>query len=88
MIVTGGLRGAGDTRWPLIISLIGFLGVRIPGACLLAFHEFHLLGTSLTIHGWGWSVEGAWWAMVADVVLRGFLVLGRLWHGAWKKVDV
>jgi len=88
MIVTGGLRGAGDTRWPLIFTLIGFLGIRIPGACLLAYDQFNLLGTGLIIRGWGWSVEGAWWAMVADVVARSLLVLGRLWQGAWKKLDV
>ena len=30
MILTGALRGAGDTRWPLLFTLIGFLVVRIP----------------------------------------------------------
>ena len=30
MILTGALRGAGDTRWPLLFTLIGFLAVRIP----------------------------------------------------------
>ncbi len=34
MVLAGALRGAGDTRWPLLITLIGFLGVRIPARWL------------------------------------------------------
>jgi len=26
-ILTGGLRGAGDTRWPLAITFVGLLGI-------------------------------------------------------------
>ncbi|QDU96719.1 Multidrug resistance protein MdtK [Lignipirellula cremea] len=87
MIVTGGLRGAGDTRWPLLFTLIGFLGVRIPGACWLAYDQI-TLWDGFVITGWNWSVEGAWWAMVCDVVLRSLLVTGRLWQGAWKDARV
>ena len=32
MVLTGALRGAGDTRWPLAITLVGYLGIRLPGA--------------------------------------------------------
>ncbi len=38
MVLTGALRGSGDTRWPLLFTLIGFFGVRFPVAWLLAFH--------------------------------------------------
>lgn len=43
-VLTGALRGAGDTRWPLLFTFIGFLGVRIPLAYLLGYT-------------WGWGVE-------------------------------
>ncbi len=34
MILTGALRGAGDTRWPLINTFVGLLMIRIPtGNC-------------------------------------------------------
>ena len=45
-ILTGGLRGAGDTRWPLAITFIGLLGLRIPGACLLAWDHIAIPGTA------------------------------------------
>jgi Na+-driven multidrug efflux pump len=72
MIVLGGiLRGAGDTRAMLVISLSGILGVRIPLA-------FWLSSESL-----GWGLWGMWLAMLLDVVVR-FLMLGaRFLGGAW-----
>lgn len=74
-ILSGALRGAGDTRWPLFFTMVGYLGVRIPLTYLLAHH-------------WGYGVKGAWMAMVADVCVRCLLVVWRFWHGGWKRVVV
>ena len=35
IVLTGALRGAGDTRYPILLTWIGFLVVRIPLAYLL-----------------------------------------------------
>ena len=88
MILTGALRGAGDTVWPLVFTLAGLLCVRLPGACWMAWDTvpIPLLGLSLT--GLGWGVAGAWCAMVADVVLRSVLVLIRFEQGGWQRVRV
>ena len=75
MIVNGALRGAGDTRWPLLFSLVGYLGIRLPAAYLLAFT-------------YGMGVAGAWYAMVLDLVLRCIMINIRFWHGGWQKVEV
>ncbi|MEX0676841.1 MAG: MATE family efflux transporter [Pirellulales bacterium] len=74
-VLTGALRGAGDTRWPLAFTFIGFLGVRLPVAYLLVL-------------AWHWGVTGAWYAMVADLAVRCALVCFRFTHGGWKRVDV
>jgi putative MATE family efflux protein len=74
-VLTGALRGAGDTRWPLLITLIGFLGVRMPLAYGLSF--------SL-----GWGVRGAWYAMTIDLTLRCVLVVARFCQGGWQRLDV
>jgi putative MATE family efflux protein len=87
-ILTGALRGAGDTRWPLLFTFIGFVGVRLPGACLLAWEEVAIPLTGISIPGFGWGVMGAWYAMVADTVLRSILVLIRFFQGGWKNVRV
>ena len=88
MVFLGALRGSGDTAWPLAITFIGLVGVRIPGACLLAWDELPvpLLGLALPAAGLG--VAGAWYAMIADVILRSLLAAGRFFHGGWQKVRV
>ena len=88
MILAGALRGAGDTRWPLAISLVGYLGIRIPGACLLAWDVVALPWTDFALPGCGWGVLGAWYAMLADTLLRSVLVVARFGHGGWKRVKV
>lgn len=88
MILTGALRGAGDTRWPLVVTVLGLLGIRLPGACLLAWEVVRIPGTHLELTGLGWLVEGAWMAMVADLIVRSLLVTWRFWQGGWKRVRV
>jgi Na+-driven multidrug efflux pump len=88
MVLSGALRGAGDTRWTLAITFIGLVGVRVPGACLLAWDEAPLPLTDLAIPGLGLGVAGAWYAMVADVILRSVLMTGRFLQGGWKTVRV
>jgi putative MATE family efflux protein len=88
MILTGALRGAGDTRWPLLFTLIGFVGVRIPGAMLLSLDEVNLPLLGLVLPGYGLGVIGAWYAMVADIIVRALLVSSRFLHGGWMRTEV
>jgi len=88
MVLTGALRGAGDTRWPLAVTLVGFLGIRLPGACLLAWSEISLPFSGYALHGLGWGVIGAWYAMLADTIVRSLLILARFWHGGWRRAKV
>lgn len=87
-ILTGGLRGAGDTRWSLLITFTGLVGIRLPGACFLAWDQVLIPGLNLAIPGMGWGVAGAWWAMTTDVVVRSILISGRFLHGGWRSVRV
>jgi putative MATE family efflux protein len=85
MITSGALRGAGDTRWPLVVSLIGFVGVRLPAAVLLAHESVALPLVGITLAGFGYGVMGAWLAMVADIVVRSLLISLRFVQGGWLK---
>ena len=84
MILSGALRGAGDTRWTLMTTALGLILVRIPGACWLAWYGVRVPGTDWVVAG----VIGAWVAMVADVAVRGLLLLGRFYHGGWRTIKV
>jgi putative MATE family efflux protein len=79
-ILGGALRGAGDTRWPWVIVLFGYLAVRLPLTYLLA--------TPTAAGGLGWGLYGAWVAMFADLHVRGVLVAARFLHGGWKHTRV
>ncbi len=90
MVMTGALRGAGDTRWTLLVTFIGMLLVRIPLAYWLAWKTIgiHLPGFDLSISGLGLGVRGAWYAMITDLAVRGLLMTFRFAQGEWKHVEV
>jgi putative MATE family efflux protein len=74
-ILAGGLRGAGDTRWPLYST---FLGIWV-GRVLLA---------TLFIQVFGWGLWGAWVAMALDQVGRSLFISYRFKSGHWKYIRV
>ena len=88
IILTGSLRGAGDTKWPLIFSMIGLVVIRIPIAYYLAWDEFTVPVLDWHVTGMNLGVIGAWYAMVVDIIIRSLLVGGRFLHGGWKHVKV
>ena len=73
-IMSGGLRGAGDTRWPLYTKLISTWGVRLPLVIGLI-----TLGLGLT---------GVWIAMGADFAVQAALAWWRFRQGKWQTVRV
>lgn len=75
IVFTSALRGAGDTRVPVLFTWIGFLVVRIPLA--------YLLTGPMEL-----GLFGAWLAMLADIWLRGLLFLWRFAGGKWQSIRV
>lgn len=69
----GALRGAGDTRYPLVISLVSWFVIRLPLAYVLAFP----LGMGLT---------GIWTGVAFDYFVRCGLMAVRFKNGAWARV--
>jgi Na+-driven multidrug efflux pump len=87
IIFTNALRGAGDTRMPVVFTFIGFLVVRIPLAHFLALEQIDL-GPFGVWTGLNMGLYGAWLAMLADISVRGSLFLARFASGRWKWVQV
>ena len=86
-VLSAALRGAGDTRVPLVITFVGLVGIRIPLAALFAWSIVPLTD-DLAVPGLALGVAGAWLAMVLDVTLRAMLILGRFAGGKWRHVLV
>lgn len=87
IVFTSALRGAGDTRVPVLFSWLGFLGVRIPLAYLLTGPQVDL-GPLGVVPGADLGLFGAWVAMVADIWVRGTVFAVRFAGGRWKRIEV
>ena len=75
IIYVASLRGAGDTRYPLLMTACSTFGLRIPLAWILAVEL-------------GWGLTGAWSAMCADMGLRSLMAGVRFVRGHWLRIDV
>lgn len=73
MVLSGGLRGAGDTGPGLRGTFVGRWLVTLPAAWWLALH------TPL-------GVTGAWWAMAAGTLVQALWVARRWLSGQWVEV--
>ena len=75
IVYISALRGAGDTRWPLGITLVGMYAVRLPLAYLCG----------VTLDG---GLVGAWVGLCGDVTFRAFAGGLRFAAGGWERVRV
>ena len=73
--MTSALQGAGDTRFPMITTLVGIWGIRI---CI-----GYLLAVQLR-----WGLLGFWSAYALDMVIRGLLLLIRFRRGLWQQISI
>lgn len=72
--IGGALRGAGDTRFPLVATIIGLIVVRCGWAAVFTFL--------------GWPVIWVFAAMVGEYIVKGALLLWRFRSGRWKTIVV
>jgi putative MATE family efflux protein len=70
LILCGGLRGAGDTLWPLVATMSGVLFVRVIAAylCIVTF---------------GFGLAGGWYAFLFDQATRSLVIWLRYLSGKW-----
>jgi len=70
LIATGVLRGAGNTRWPMLVGLLLNWGIFVPSAALAIFV-------------WPGGIVAGWAAAVGTVVVLALMMLLRVLRGAW-----
>jgi putative MATE family efflux protein len=75
MVLAGSLRGAGDTRSPLYVSLVGVILFRVPMVYLLAIVL-------------DWGLAGIWWGTALDWAARSAVSYFLYRRGAWKRVEL
>jgi Na+-driven multidrug efflux pump len=70
--IGGALRGAGDTRFPLVATFLGLIGVRCGLAALATFMMLPVF--------WVYA------ALVGDYLLKASLLIWRFRSGRWRTV--
>ena len=75
MVVRNGLRGVGDTKWILGITVFGCYAIRLPLAWFLGIHL-------------GYGLVGIWWGLMIELAVRGLMFLARFKYGAWESVRI
>jgi len=65
-VATGALRGAGDTRTPMLCHLIFYWFLGLPVGAFLCFR-------------WGWGAKGLWTGLCLALILIGTVLL-YFWH--------
>ena len=75
MIFGDCLLGAGDTRFPMIVTCVSGWVARVGGAVVLGL----ILGLGLA---------GVWLGRAADVAARGVVLSLRFRRGRWKETRV
>lgn len=75
MVLAGALRGAGDTKFVMYVTLVGTWGSRV------------LMGWFLGIY-LGLGLRGVWIAMVLDNLTRAAMMIVRYRGGMWKTIRV
>lgn len=75
MVLSGSLRGAGDTRTPMVVTVVGTLLFRVSAVYLLA----------ITLH---MGLAGVWLGTAVDWTGRAILLYLLFRRGTWKGIEV
>jgi putative MATE family efflux protein len=75
LTLTGSLRGAGDTKWPLISTTCGTIGFRM------------ILG-AIFVKVFLWGLTGAWIAVAIDQFVRSMVIYFRYKYGKWQHISI
>jgi MATE family multidrug resistance protein len=75
VVAAGALRGAGDTRSPLLANLIGHYLVGVP------------LGVGLAVGG-GLGAQGIWWGLGAGITTVAGWLVARFWRITRAPIDL
>jgi MATE family multidrug resistance protein len=76
IVYIGALRGAGDTRWPMAVSIACSWAVFVGGGIAVV----NLLPQLTSL--------GPWLAASGYIILLGALLAWRFESGAWRRIDL
>ena len=75
IVTSSALKGAGDTKWSMVVQLIVAWVLFLPISYVLAYHT-------------DFGPIGAWLGAVVYIWLLGIALLWRFFSGKWKSIDI
>lgn len=89
LVLRTAMRGAGDTKFVMMLTWISTYAVRLPLAWFFSGVDIPLWdGMVIPNPGPDWGLIGVWVGLCTELIVRAFLFGGRFVQGGWRKVRV
>ena len=75
IILGAAMRGAGDTRTPMLLTNALTWGVRLPACWFFGMWM-------------GWGLVGVWYGLCGELAVRGVVFIASFFRGRWERVEV
>ena len=75
LVITSALQGAGDTKFPMMTSLIGIWGIRVLGVYILCVKM-------------DYGLTAVWSVYALDIFVRGCILMSRFLKGKWQDINL
>ena len=87
-VLGGSLRGAGDVRFPMVVTTVAVWLVRLPTGAFLGLQTVYIPFTSWSLPGFGFGLPGIYIALAIEASFRAVLMYRRFQGGKWQKMKV
>jgi Na+-driven multidrug efflux pump len=87
-VLAGALRGAGDVRFPMIVTTVVVWLVRLPTGMFLGLDTVCIPFTGLCIPALGLGLPGIYGALIVEASIRAILFFFRFRSGKWESMKV
>ncbi|MDQ3929232.1 MAG: MATE family efflux transporter [Chloroflexota bacterium] len=87
-VLAGSLRGAGDVRFPMVVTTVAVWLVRLPTGAFLGLSTVCIPFTTVCVPGLGLGLPGIYGALIVEASVRAVLMYRRFASGKWEKMKV
>jgi Na+-driven multidrug efflux pump len=87
-VYAGALRGAGDVRFPMVVTTVAVWLVRLPVGAFLGLPGVCIPFTSMCVPGLGFGLPGIYAALIVEASIRAVLMYRRFHGGKWQTMKV
>ncbi len=87
-VLGGALRGAGDVRYPMVVTTVAVWAIRLPIGAYLGLPSICIPFTNVCVSGLGLGLPGIYAALIVEASLRALLMYIRFRSGKWQAMKV